>query len=663
MSDEEKNEIKINLLEKEENNNKPSKNVKNFDLQSQAKFSEDNNSDKESIISKSKKSSKSYLDILMRPSFHRNVQNKYESNVPFISEQEAETEKKSQYDYPVNIFKLFLFSWTRKVLTASNSKPFLEISDLGKFSPDLYPDKFLSEIKPVWEKVSKRTKNSPLIKTLLLKNMWTLILIFIGNIFVCGSETLNVLLYRQVILHLDKDPESEPWFNLLTTMILLLVNKFIYNFIFRLYETATLNNSFRVIIQLDSLIYDKLLRTSLYANVSEGSLVNFIQIDAENFGEFFTYTPATFVLPFQILFFIYLLFKFFGFAFLFSLASLIIILIVSTCLQKMRANYQKIALEKKDRRVRTITQVFQIIKIVKLYSWEKYFLNKIEKERNEELYYFKKINTINVLINCIFWSTGPIMSFVSICAYNYFNEEMNLSNILTGLYIFHTLADPLFLLPEYINGLSDSILSLKRIEVFLNKKEYNPTELIKNINPKNDEKIAIEIDGLDFGIIKKREEFEKGEEEEEESEEPEEENNKEIQNNNKKGNNKNDDSDSDEDSLHAKEIELQDIDLTKEEEKEKEKDEILLQNNIKQEKNDKDITLEIKDKKKSVEIIPEVETIELLKDIKLSIEKGDLIGIVGPIGAGKTCLLNAILNNLDVLNNTESKADEGSSKR
>ena len=665
MSDEEKNEIKINLLEKEENNNKPSKNVKNFDLQSQAKFSEDNNSDKESIISKSKKSSKSYLDILMRPSFHRNVQNKYESNVPFISEQEAETEKKSQYDYPVNIFKLFLFSWTRKVLTASNSKPFLEISDLGKFSPDLYPDKFLSEIKPVWEKVSKRTKNSPLIKTLLLKNMWTLILIFIGNIFVCGSETLNVLLYRQVILHLDKSPESEPWFNLLTTMILLLFNKFIYNFIFRLYETATLNNSFRVIIQLDSLIYDKLLRTSLYANVSEGSLVNFIQIDAENFGEFFTYTPATFVLPFQILFFIYLLFKFFGFAFLFSLASLIIILIVSTCLQKMRANYQKIALEKKDRRVRTITQVFQIIKIVKLYSWEKYFLNKIEKERNEELYYFKKINTINVLINCIFWSTGPIMSFVSICAYNYFNEEMNLSNILTGLYIFHTLADPLFLLPEYINGLNDSLISLKRIEVFLNKKEYNPIELIKNIKPSKDEKIAIEIDGLDFGIIKKREEFMK------DTLELEEEKNKENNDNDNKkdiheeNNNKNEEK---ENKIEEKEIELQDIELNKDYENKEEEDEknekikkLLTKTNIqeqtieKKEEKETDIKLEVKDIKKDEENIPEIETIELLKDIKLTVEKGDLIGIVGPIGAGKTCLLNAILNNLDVLNNPSSK--------
>jgi ABC-type multidrug transport system fused ATPase/permease subunit len=217
------------------------------------------------------------------------------------------------------------------------------------------------------------------------------------------------------------------------------------------------------------------------------------------------------VLPFQIIFFIYLLFSFFGVAFIFGLLSLIIILLISSCLQKIRTEYQKYVLEKKDRRMKTTTQAFQMIKIVKLYSWEDYFTKKITQERNEELKYFKKINTINVFINCIFWSTGPIMSFVSICAYNYFNEEMSLSNVLTGLFIFHTLADPLFLLPEYINGLSDSLLSLKRLEVFLSKKEYNPTELIKNLYPKAEDKIAIEIDNMDFGIIKKREEFVKEE--------------------------------------------------------------------------------------------------------------------------------------------------------
>ena len=627
-----------------------------FPFPSLNKYPPDTPEDSKKAIQKNQKS---YLEIFSRPSFHnlsRNPYHKYQSQVTKILEQDQEhdidNDKKPVYDYPVNIIKRFLFTWTRKVISAANNKPHLEISDLGKFSPELYPDKFLSQIKPVWEKVSKNTKNSPLIKTLLLQNMWVLILIFIGNIFVCGSETLNVLLYRQVILHLDHSDESEPLFNLLTTMILLLINKFLYNFMFRLYETITISNSYRIITQLDALIYDKLLRTSIYANVSEGSLINFIQIDAESFGEFFTYTPATMVLPFQIIFFIYLLFKFFGISFLFSLASLIIILIISSSLQKMRAEYQKLVMEKKDRRMKTTTQAFQIIKIVKLYSWEKYFTKKITEERNEELKYFKKINTINVFINCIFWSTGPIMSFVSICAYNYFNEEMNLSNILTGLFIFHTLADPLFLLPEYINGLSDSMLSLKRIEVFLNKKEYNPTELIKNINGKN-EQYAIEINGLDFGIIKKKEEFEKDDEEEEENEESED--NTTLNKNKRINSNKNKFGDNEEN-----DIELQELDFNKNynsgeliriyEDKEK-KEKLLSDKNVTNEQIN-DIKIDVKEKEKE---IPDIEIIELLKNIDLKVEKGDLIGIVGPVGAGKTCLLNAILNNLDVLKNPTSQ--------
>jgi ABC-type multidrug transport system fused ATPase/permease subunit len=589
------------------------------------------------------KNKHSYLNIFLRPSFHRLSNNpslEYQSKTPNIPEQESENEKQSKYDYPVNIIKRFLYTWAKKIISIANNKPKLEISDLGKFSPDLYPDKFLSQIKPIWEKVSKTTKNSPLIKALLLQNTWMIILIFIGNLFVCSSETLNVLLYRHVILNLDNTTEKEPLLSLLTTIILLLINKFIYNFIFRLYETITVSNSYRIITQLYALIYDKLLRTSLYANVSEVSVKNFIQIDAENFGEFFTYTPGAMVLSFQIMFFMYLLFYYLGFCFLFSLASLLAILILSNYLQKMRTKYRKLVIEKKARRMKTTTQAFKIIKIVKLYSWEKYFIKKITEERNEELKYYKKLNMINAFINSLYWSTEPIMSFVSIWAYDYFNEKMNLSNVLTGLFIFHTLADPLFLLPEYINGLKDTLLSLKRIEIFLNKKEYNPTEIIKNIIP-NNEKYAIEINGLDFGIIKKKGEFEKGDEE--------------IENNNFNLNNKNNKNKFEIEG--AEEIELQDLELDKNSKSEDNtydnKEEKLLTNNYYFKENN-DIKINIKEISKS-ESISEIEIIELLKRIDLKIEKGNLIGIVGPIGSGKTCLLNAILNNLDVLNNPTSQ--------
>ena len=608
----------------------------------------DENKDEQGESNHSEDNENLYLEIFRRPSFRnvrRNIMSTEDNDEALLVKTPEKENTNEKYDYPVNIFKRFLFTWTRKVLKAANSKSQLEISDLGKFSPKLYPDKFLREIKLVWEKVSKETKSSPLIKTLLYENKTVLLLIFLGNIFVCGSETLNVLLYRQVVLHLDKEPESEPIFDLLTTMVFLLINKLLYNFMFRLYETYTISNSYRIIVQLDSLIYDKLLRTSLYANVSEGSLINFIQIDAEAFGEFFTYTPATMVLPIQIIFFIYLLFSFFGVAFVFGLLSLIIILIISSCLQKVRAKYQKFVLEKKDKRMKTTTQAFQMIKIVKLYSWENYFTKKISQERNEELNYFKKINTINIFINCIFWSTGPIMSFVSICAYNYFNDEMNLSNILTGLFIFHTLADPLFLLPEYVNGLSDSLLSLKRLEIFLSKKEYNPTELIKNLYPSQDEKYAIEIDNMDFGIIKKKEEFIKDEEEEEKEEN---ENEKEIELKDISKKHKESFSSSDTEEENENGIELQDLNFNNYEDKIKEKNDKLLHKY-------KEKKVEVKEKRKEEDKGPEIEIIELLKDISLKVEKGDLIGIVGPVGAGKTCLLNAILNNLDVLKNPEGK--------
>ena len=59
-------------------------------------------------------------------------------------------------------------------------------------------------------------------------------------------------------------------------------------------------------------------------------------------------------------------------------------------LQKIRVKYQKEIISKKDKRMTTISKTFHIIKTIKLYSWEDYFLNKIRKEREEELLYFKK---------------------------------------------------------------------------------------------------------------------------------------------------------------------------------------------------------------------------------------------------------------------------------
>ena len=640
-----------------------------------------------------------YLDIFSRPSYRDTKKRKFKDGEGFafdykksedfsdnisVDEKNKKSHKKENYDYPTNIFGTLLFSWTRKVIRAANNFPRLEISHLGKFSPEYYPTIFLNDIKKKWMEMSKETKSSPFIKALIKANKFEIFKIFIYSFIMIIFDSLNNLLYGEIMTHLDETSSKKPLFSMLTTMILLLVCFLVYTFSLRCSETYTSIFSNKIIGQIDSLLYDKLLNISIFANVSEGSLINFIQNDAETFGEYFSFTPAAFACPMQILFYIYILFNFFGLAFIFGLLSLVLIIIIFYELQKIRAKYQKELLSKKDRRMKTSAQAFEMIKIIKLYSWEDYFLEKIKNERDEELIYFKKIQLMSSFIESIFWATSPVVSFVSILAYNFFNEPMALSDLFTSLHNIYGMTEPLFFFPEYITGFLDSLISLNRIEAFLYSKEFNPSQLVNNINnneveenfnenndnndnendeinnnnqindennknEKDNNDIMIEIDNLDFGIIKKEEEFMEveGYSDEESSEESSEEevfiNKNKIKNTNPKDN-------------KVEEIELMEFKHDElENENENDKEKLLIDN-----KDDENEQIEIKDNKDKESLsegkaIKGTIIIDLLKDINIKIKKGQLVGIIGEIGSGKTCLFNAILNNLDILNNKLNK--------
>ena len=539
-------------------------------------------------------------------------------------------------------------------MKAANIHPQLEISHLGKFSPELYPDKFLKEIKTEWEEMIKKTKSSPLIKVLLKGNYKSLLLVFSGSLAVVFFDSIDIMLYSQVVSNLDNDPLDIPSMSLLTSMILLLTNYFLYAVSFRSIEAYTGIFSLKLIAQLDTLVYDKLLRISQYNNISEGSLVNFIQSDSESFGEFFSYTPATLVQPIQIFYFLYLLFSYFGFVFIFAIITLIIIFVIFAKLEKVKAKYQKEVLTKKDRRMTTTTQAFEMISIVKLYSWEDYFLQKITRERGEELKSIKKAQIVSLFIDCITWSIGPILSFVALFTYNLFHDPMPLPKLLTSIYIFHNLTDPLFLIPEYINGLIDSLLSLRRLEAFLFSKEYNPSQIIikknknKNnksnkdiinndsdnessklkeyyqINSKNDnnvenkKEIIIEINNIDFGIIKREEEFKIIEENEEEEEEDEDE--YEVDNDDKEDKDNKDDKDNNNDEKVEEEEEKENNQIKKDNEEAHIRlmvtEENALKSPEKKEKEKAELNKkQLKNRKKQQEIIKGTVIVPLLREL------------------------------------------------
>ena len=664
-----------------------------------------------------------YLKIFERKSFRNLIflQNKkfvnykasYYENMTHSESEDPKTE--NDYVYPTNIINQFFFHWTIKLFRLAQKVGQLKVLSLGIFSKELTADQFLKEILPVWEKISNNKKSNPLLKTIIRASLCNLIFIFFMCFLVSFLDIMTIIFYRQVLLLFEsnkKDFNNETYFPLLSSIVILLSNKLVHIFLLRFFQFYSLKFGTKITIQINTLIYDKLLKISPHASISEGNIVNFIQLDAEKIGDFFSYVPSTVVLPLKIFFFVYLLFKYFGLTFILGLIALIMILFFSIYSQGKRAYYQKELLKYKDQRMKATTQALNSMKIIKINSWEKYFYEKIKSQREIELEYLKKMQILTLFINALSLSTSNITSLISILAHSFLSSEISISNILTSLYIFNSLGDPIFLFPEYISGLLDLMISLKRLETFLFSKENNRNQIIKNSD--NDTKYAIYIDGLDFGIIKDEvieEENEKIEDKKSLKENEEKEfddspidlnfkrsrNRKKTQvlkkspllipkyletysdkglpkifkrkkifssskrlssiissiNQSNKSNlsdNKNVNnisrfkSNDDEDNLN--------IEKEKEEiEKEREKDKSSIMISLNEEEDSQSLVDSSRDNSVPVEIKV---TIPLLSNITLKVENGDLIGIIGETGSGKTCLLNSILNNLDILNFSEN---------
>ena len=408
----------------------------------------------------------------------------------------------------------------------------------------------LKEIRIKWEEISKKNKPYPLIKTLLKGNISKLLLLLFGSSLIVILDSLNVIYYYKIIDNLNNTKEKGKS-SLLPYIILFSLIYFLYIIFCRSIEAYAIIFSFKLISQLDTLIYDKLLRLSTYNNITEDRLIN-IFLDTKNFGKFFTCISPILLIFLQVLFFIYLLFCYFGKSFFIIVIILGLFFFKYKNLEIIINKYKTIIKSKKERRINTISQVFETIQIVKLYSWEEYYLNKIRKEREEELIYFKKVQIILFFLDNIKWTITPFFISISLFLYNSFNENMEISKLLTSLFIFHKLTSNFIIFPKYINELNNSLFSLKSLESFLLSKEYIPSqitikhkkhknknkkenkenkdnkddkdipiELLDNKNTSNDEnnniniekektkekEIMIDIDDINFGVIKKHEEF------------------------------------------------------------------------------------------------------------------------------------------------------------
>jgi ATP-binding cassette subfamily C (CFTR/MRP) protein 1 len=202
-----------------------------------------------------------------------------------------------------------------------------------------------------------------------------------------------------------------------------------------------------------------------------------------------------------------MLFKFLGWSFIFGLVVLIFFVFLNFLLMRKFKRHQKLRQKRIDDRLKVTTETLFNLKVLKLYSWENFFLNQIYEKREEELKEANKIFQIQNLNRTLLWFSPVATAVVSIGSYVYFSKEVKVEDIFTCLGILSSIQEPIRMIAMIYANLLDSLISMRRIEKFMDQDDIIEENLIKNDQESINNGFDIVIKNCDFswGMGKKAE--------------------------------------------------------------------------------------------------------------------------------------------------------------
>ena len=132
------------------------------------------------------------------------------------------------------------------------------------------------------------------------------------------------------------------------------------------------------------LIYKKSISTK-YIGLSNGKIINLIDVDAERIGDFCWHIHGVWLLPVQVILALIILYRNLGAAPSFAaLFATLLVMLCNTPLVKMQKRLHSKIMEPKDSRIKVTVENLKSMRILKLHSWEPSFLKKLLHLRETE---------------------------------------------------------------------------------------------------------------------------------------------------------------------------------------------------------------------------------------------------------------------------------------
>ncbi|XP_044057052.1 ATP-binding cassette sub-family C member 12 isoform X2 [Siniperca chuatsi] len=274
-----------------------------------------------------------------------------------------------------------------------------------------------------------------------------------------------VLVYE--ILNYAADPGKSTVFHGVGLAFALFTSEFCKAILISLLWAINLRTAVRLKGAFSSVAFQKVISLRVHSGISVGELINVLTNDGHRIFEAVLF--GSFILSTPVLFFVCIIYACYilGYTALTGVCTYIIFIPIQFFLAKLINIFRWKSLLITDSRVRTINEILNSIKLIKMYAWEDSFEQKIaglRKNEKKELQRVSYVQNANTSIINIIPTLATILTFI---VHTSLGLSLNTTDAFTTIAIFNSMRFCLALLPLSVKALADAAVSLTRLRKIL----------------------------------------------------------------------------------------------------------------------------------------------------------------------------------------------------
>ncbi|KAJ7480955.1 hypothetical protein FB451DRAFT_1031097, partial [Mycena latifolia] len=302
------------------------------------------------------------------------------------------------------------------------------------------------------------------------------------------------------LLNVLEDPNAEssmkPWF----WVIMLLVGPVTYALAFQWDMWIGTHMMAQTTAVVTQLVFEHALRIRVKADPADkgddatktssgksanllGKINNLVTVDLGNINEARNVLFIVVLVPVQVIGSVVFLYQVLGWSLTLPQSLMVALFPLPGYAAKLQSRLQKGALERTDARVQTVSELLNVIRMIKMFGWEKQMDQKIAEKREEELnwIWWRKVvytagNNLTFLVPC-FTMLGTYGQF---CYTLVMKQELSASKVFSSMAVFDLLRAQLYFTFYCVTMVVNAKVSLDRLNDFLHN-----TELLDSFTSKD----------------------------------------------------------------------------------------------------------------------------------------------------------------------------------